>query len=222
MTPVGVVVYLEASGLPMGTINTTSATLPLSPGGYDNVFPVAFQHDRVFSLIKAPKGLNMVVPSWHPKFAPRFARPEAALAYRAALIAPKPPPAFLLRHPTQYYERIDGVDYRLVDEKDSLRRALIWRTTSDDTPPVGSVLCLGSPTDKTVQALVFQNFESDLSDEKWWTVEGSVTGVPAMAKVNGGYFLPDNLVENAKINITKEEDSTSTLSYDTDTRSHGT
>jgi hypothetical protein len=84
-------------------------------------------------------------------------------------------------------------------EARTVGRSLLWRTQACDSVSVrganGSVLCLGKPTDKRVQAIMFQNFQSafplsvadihnlDLTPEKMKDCYGYIT-------FKGGFFLP--------------------------------
>lgn len=61
-----------------------------------------------------------------------------------------------------------GSDYSWTRQAVAQNTALLWRTSYDGDSLQGfsgNVLCLGKPTDPTVQAVVFQNFEIPLKSQ---------------------------------------------------------
>lgn len=58
----------------------------------------------------------------------------------------------------------------------------------------GSVVCLGKPTDKTVKALVFQNFQTWLSAGETTTIAGGKT-FSKLVGLKGGFVLPTFLYD---------------------------
>ncbi|KAJ6448918.1 hypothetical protein C8R45DRAFT_1045655 [Mycena sanguinolenta] len=115
LSPVGVTVYAEGSGLVLGRVVKTYDQLPAQTAHYLNLFPFGFPHN--LSLIAAideqhplPK---MVIPTWYPMIGPRFANPQSALHQESfahppiismwdRIIGKVPPPpstpAFLWQH----------------------------------------------------------------------------------------------------------------------------
>jgi hypothetical protein len=221
----------------MGEIARTFDTLPQHIGKYLNLFPMAFEHD--LSMIEAEEGKvlpRMVVPSWHPSILPQFAPPEKGLRFEVQekskeKTKPKPAHAFIVHHQVRNHDRrtgtlvpesakmvlINGADYFF--EGEHLKRSLIWRTEQDDHSVVGmsgSVLLLGKPTDEQVHALIFQNFETLVSDEIYTAAMNTkkpYVGLRSLATLKGGFFLPESVQRHAFIKVEREEDLSRTLSY---------
>ncbi|KAJ6497458.1 hypothetical protein C8R45DRAFT_1211343 [Mycena sanguinolenta] len=208
LTPVGVTVYLEGTDIPMGQITKTYDDLPCETGLYLNLFPTTYKHD--LALIEATDGHSlpkMTVPSWHATFSPQFARPETALRSETRSET-TPTPAFILEHNRRRWRSgqiisefsqevlVCGADY-IFEGEHGIKRALFWRTNSADHSMSGSVLCLGKPTYKQIalQALLFQNFETPL-----------LKGFPRMGSYKGGFFLPEEVLNNAIIEVERESD----------------
>ncbi|KAJ7247603.1 hypothetical protein B0H12DRAFT_1124663 [Mycena haematopus] len=175
---------------------------------------MAFQHD--LALMEATESHPlpmMIVPAWHATFSPQFARPEAGLT---------PKPAFILQHACRSKNRktghgisksskaalISGADY--IFEGEHVKRSLIWRTDPDGHPMQGmsgSVLCLGQPADRQVHALLFENFETPLLDKQYvYHIEENPKGFRRMVTFKGGFFLPEDVLNNAVIEVERESD----------------
>lgn len=98
-----------------------------------------------------------------------------------------------------------GMDYFWETRHVKVKRALIWRTETDDHSLVGgsgSTLCLGVPA-LTCKPVLFQNYETRFQQNKFWAMDGvrsRITGEPATATFKGGFLLPAD-VRTAKIII---------------------
>lgn len=69
--------------------------------------------------------------------------------------------------------------------------SLLWKTNEPFSPAAGwsgAVLCLGRPTDKSSQAIVFQNFEVLCT-----TLVNPESGTCDQAIVKGGFLLPESI-----------------------------
>ncbi|KAJ7705384.1 hypothetical protein B0H17DRAFT_1037822 [Mycena rosella] len=233
LTPVGLTVYLEGSGICVGEISKTYDDLPRwHTAKYLNLFPMTFTHD--LSLIEAKEGQLLPDLLCHPKLHPHFARPETSLQFEQQdKTKPKPKPAFVLHHESQHFDKcasgwktgrlvlgsskqalISGADYFF--EGEHLARSLIWRTDMDDMGMSGSVLCLGNPTDSQAQALVFQNFQTPVSNIIYAArAEGTerYKGYSQLVTFKGGFFLPEEMLDHGVIQMEHEHDGSRTLSY---------
>ncbi|KAJ7714076.1 hypothetical protein B0H16DRAFT_1619519 [Mycena metata] len=215
---------------PRAAKTKTYRVSPSKTGKWTNLFPTHFQHD--LSLIE-PESIDghlprMVVPLWHPLFRERFATPEAALKLEGDS-------AFLLEHECRFHNRrryqtcspspksvsvlISGVDYLFL-EAHHVQRALIWRTDIEDHSMAGrssgAVVCLRRPTDREVQALLFQNFQTAISEKQKLVAEQLEEPLDPgiLITFKGGFFLPPEFLKQATIDVVHEHDLSRTLSYD--------
>lgn len=98
---------------------------------------------------------------------------------------------------------VSGMDYFWERGHMKLKRAIVWCTERDDTSVTGasgSALCLGNKSGKTSQAILFQNYQSIIENNKFWgnyDVQPFLIGLPRLASFKGG-FLPED-VENTEI-----------------------
>ncbi|KAJ7165572.1 hypothetical protein C8R43DRAFT_1164979 [Mycena crocata] len=217
-TPVGVTVYLKGSASPLGEITQTYDDRPPYTAKYLNHFPMGFKHD--LSLIEAKEGgvlPRMVVPACHPSIHPRFAHPASALRLEEQeKTKPKQLPAFLM-HPHSFEKTdsvgpesskavlINGVDYLF--EGEHLQRSLIWRSEREDLSVVGmsgSALCLGNLADTQVQALLFQNFETPMSQSIYAAAKSAMEVnriLGPLVTYKGGFFLPEDVLHHGVIEV---------------------
>ncbi|KAJ7712455.1 hypothetical protein B0H16DRAFT_1899197 [Mycena metata] len=221
-TPLNVKVYLEASeNKPIGRITRTFDQLSQHiAGSYLNLFPNAFTHD--LSLIEAEDGdvlPRMVVPPWHPIIHPQFAPPEMAIRFKTdpgSPCKPKVHPAFILNYSTKAAKEvlIDGVDYFFDAEQKQITRSFIWRTQKETESDYcssggsGSVVYLGQPTDEQVRALVFQNYQTTVTDKTLGGVAAArrYLGLEHLVTFKGGFLLPKAIEEHARIKVEREEE----------------
>ena len=88
---------------------------------------------------------------------------------------------------------VEGAEY--LWQSTAVSASLLWRTNEDYRNVQGfsgSVLCLGHPSDKTVKAIVFQNYEMPI---KSWQVKGEereLTGDYGWL-IKAGFFLPQEI-----------------------------
>jgi hypothetical protein len=92
-----------------------------------------------------------------------------------------------------------GMDYFWETRHVKVKRALIWRTETDDHS-VGGVsgptLCLGVPSALTCKPVLFQNYETGFQQDKFWAMDGfrsQITGVLGKATFKGGFLLPADI-----------------------------
>jgi hypothetical protein len=91
---------------------------------------------------------------------------------------------------------VEGSEYLWLST--AVNASLLWRTHEDYRTVKGfsgSVLCLGHPSDKTVKAIVFQNYELPI---KSWQVKGGdreLTGDYGW-RIKAGFFLPEEIRES--------------------------
>ncbi|KAJ6497460.1 hypothetical protein C8R45DRAFT_982952 [Mycena sanguinolenta] len=231
LTPVNVPVYLEGSGVlggpesQLGRIAKTYDDLPWRVGPHPNLFPTSFKHDLALVEAADDRPLpKMVTQDWHPRSRPQFARAEDCLVQT---------PAFLVQHLPKYSERrvwkkgsialqhlkqvlISGVDYLFDSEGEHVTRALIWRTEDDLRGASGSVVCRGNSKDKEVDAVIFQNFETTLSQKLSGYTEQApqpVKGSVGLVNYKGGFFLPKEILD-ALIEVEAAKNLTTTFSDD--------
>ncbi|KAJ7246536.1 hypothetical protein B0H12DRAFT_1073137 [Mycena haematopus] len=233
-TPVGVQVYTQAEGVPLGEITICFDTLPRWTAGHRNHFPTAFQYD--LALIEAPTGSvlpRMVVPSTHPQLDQRFALPEIAFTMERAFTIET---VFLDEHDSRFQEHrrwangnvsnidrealISGADYFF--DAEHIYRSLIWRTTPADDHRMetrsGSVLCVGRPTEARTQVVLFQNFQTTLSKKQYHLhstdEKRNWKGLPIRVSYKGGFFLPTDFRNDAVIRVNRTIDMGTALSYE--------
>lgn len=94
---------------------------------------------------------------------------------------------------------ISGMDYWWERRSNHLvvHKALIWRTTADDTSlqgASGSALCLGDPNGGSCQVVAFQNYESRYGENRFFekdpTRPNDYTAMQPRACVKGAFLLP--------------------------------
>src|SRR5580700_4895930 len=80
-----------------------------------------------------------------------------------------------------------GMDYFWKTRHVKAKRALIWRTETDDHSVAGasgSTLCLGKPSALTCKPVLFQNYQTGFQKNKFWAkdrVRSQITGMSATA-----------------------------------------
>lgn len=110
-----------------------------------------------------------------------------------------------------------GMDYFWQRRHVKAKRALIWRTETDDHSVAGasgSTLCLGVPSAKTCKPVVFQNYQTGFHQNNFWAtdrVRNHISGFAATASFKGGFLLPED-VHTAEIIMADEPPSRRSVS----------
>ena len=92
---------------------------------------------------------------------------------------------------------VEGAEYLWEEMSCSQSVSVLWRTSHDGDSVMGlsgATLCLGRPTDKTCQAVCFQNFETPMRPEH---LERDHKAPPdknvARPTIKGGFLLPEEI-----------------------------
>ncbi|KAI9807842.1 MAG: hypothetical protein M1825_005147 [Sarcosagium campestre] len=208
----GTIVYLAGSRDKVGTISTCYDTLPLPDSKLQ--FPLGLDHD--LSLITGDTLPEMETPPNVPQLEQHFAQPSEAL---------KASDVFLTRHNIRFGKwtalsghvvtgeareaLVVGMEYFWERRHTKVKRAIIWRTERDDYDLAGwsgTALCLGKPSARTCRALVFQNYQSYIKGNTFFsldTVRDKLEGTKGLSTFKAGFVLPDE-VQDAEIIIQRQ------------------
>jgi hypothetical protein len=178
------------------------------------LFPLGLEHD--LSLITGHDLPEMSMPPNFPMMESSFADPDEAL---------KASDVFLSRFNVRFGRwdtftghavtgsareaLVVGMDYFWQRRHVKPKRALIWRTETDDHSVAGasgSTLCLGAPSAQTCKPVVFQNYQTGFHRNNFWAMDGirnHISGYPETACFKGGFLLPED-VRTAEIIMADE------------------
>ncbi|RPA77196.1 hypothetical protein BJ508DRAFT_330394 [Ascobolus immersus RN42] len=227
---IGKLVYLNYNKKAIGRISisydTPSAVVP---------YPYGYNHDLSLIVQETEPLPNILPPVKGPRLASTFARPERALAessvftMRQRVSLPGKPEVYSGKviSEEQKEEPIEACEYTWMEGVH--KRFLLCRTPNDAQAvdgASGSVLCLGTPKDQTVEPICFQNFETPFPfpwnldtmkpqplDQYRPTIEAPpgpeslMTICPINFQLKGGFFLPDD-IQSSTILTTQPESQT--------------
>ncbi|KAM5451159.1 hypothetical protein MaudCBS49596_003863 [Microsporum audouinii] len=222
-SPLGKTVWLANTNTKIGRIAYTyDEPHPSRP------YPSGYKHDLSLVVgqlvdLKPPWGIQEMkwaeyqdaLDNAGSAFICRFKSPDDYGAVRRGCISTEQAPRAVL----------EGTEYLWDRENMTSSAALIWRTipTSIDLRSwSGCALCLGSPSDRTVQVVVFQNFQCVIRKDG---TESDPNGPTTFDYFKGGFLLPED-IRQAEIILSPQELPVrrvfqSELTSDPPTRGHG-
>ena len=199
-SPLGRPVLSALTGEKIGTISETfdqpSAWLPYSAGYKHDLSLISPEPGRTLPVLTPPPGMPQIT-GW--------GNIERALQGEPVFMTAYVMESQLNSGSWKTYEGaadmtirerkalIEGVQYLWDTEMTDVSRALLWRTTKDGSTNMygaegfsGTILCLGTPYQKEVKALLFQNFQLEVNER--------LTGKDLPHQyVKGGFFLPSEI-----------------------------
>ncbi|KAJ9273436.1 hypothetical protein DTO212C5_510 [Paecilomyces variotii] len=205
-SPLGKVVYSAGTKTMIGHITTT----------FDNPsehvpYPARYKHD--LSLVTAPHLPDVFAPPGI-HMAPVWAEYDDALegepVFEASLFLQYDKWKIMKGTVATEAVRlavIEGTKYLWENEIGNPTISLLWRSEADGDDATGfsgSVLCLGTPTQKDVKPILFQNYARVIRN---WPASEKSKPIGPCDTVKGGFFLPD-IIRKSKILLSNQPGGT--------------